>query len=191
MGPQVCWALACPALHALFTRPTCLGPLPLLAPPTQGLGNRRPLVSPKLFPPLLTLDTGWLPVRAAVTGTFWATWLTQGEVQLLRSGPRGFQSPRAGRHWNEAIPVETDKKVKGEETKRGQGRRETTEQRMRRRGTLGKRHKAARPSLAELEPPRQDPRWKVFSTKPLSTLPGTPRAPGLLISPTSVLALLL
>lgn len=22
--------------------------------------------------------------------TFWATWLTQGEVQLLRSGPRGF-----------------------------------------------------------------------------------------------------
>ena len=22
--------------------------------------------------------------------TFWATWLTHGEVQLLRSGPRGF-----------------------------------------------------------------------------------------------------
>lgn len=75
----------------------------------------------------------------AVTGTFWATWLTQGEVQLLRSGPRGFQSPRAGRHWNEAIPVETDKKVKEKEMKRGQGTREETEQRMR-RGTLGKRH---------------------------------------------------
>ena len=42
---------------------------------------------------------------------------------MLRSGPRGFQSPRAGRHWNEAIPVEREtKKAKEKEMKRGQGR---------------------------------------------------------------------
>lgn len=49
----------------------------------------------------------------AAAGTFWATWLTQGEVQLLRSGPRGFQSPRAGRHWKEAIPAGTDRNREG------------------------------------------------------------------------------
>ena len=31
-------------------------------------------------------------------GTFCATWLTHGLVQLLRSGPRGFQTPRPSRH---------------------------------------------------------------------------------------------
>lgn len=56
-------------------------------------------------------------------GTFWATWLTQGEVQLLRSGPRGFQSPRAGRHWKEAIPVGTDTQEQRREPWGGRGRR--------------------------------------------------------------------
>lgn len=36
--------------------------------------------------------------------TFWATWLTHGEVQLLRSGPRGFQEACSAKHWNEAMP---------------------------------------------------------------------------------------
>lgn len=40
---------------------------------------------------------------------------------MLRSGPRGFQSPRAGRHWKEAIPAGTDR----QEQRRGpQGKRE-------------------------------------------------------------------
>lgn len=46
--------------------------------------------------------------------TFCATWLTQGLVQLLRSGPRGFQIPREARHWKEAIPgqsIEVRKEV--------------------------------------------------------------------------------
>lgn len=40
---------------------------------------------------------------------------------MLRSGPRGFQSPRAGRHWKEAIPVGTDRQ---EQRREAQGRRE-------------------------------------------------------------------
>lgn len=57
---------------------------------------------------------------AAATGTFWATWLTQGEVQLLRSGPRGFQSPKAGRHWKEAIPAGTDRQDREGSHKEGE-----------------------------------------------------------------------
>lgn len=39
---------------------------------------------------------------------------------MLRSGPRGFQSPRAGRHWKEAIPAGTDRQ---EQRKGPQGKR--------------------------------------------------------------------
>lgn len=86
--------------------------------PSPGPGGKAQSCLPE---PLSPMSPQWLPLPllgpgsncaclegAAVAGTFWATWLTQGEVQLLRSGPRGFQSPRAGRHWNEAIPVGTD-----------------------------------------------------------------------------------
>lgn len=38
--------------------------------------------------------------------TFCATWLTHGEVQLLRSGPRGFQMTWSAKHWKEAMPGE-------------------------------------------------------------------------------------
>lgn len=92
--------------------------------PTQGLQRTLALAfSPMCLPNFSHRSCYpgfWLACLqgAAVTGTFWATWLTQGEVQLLRSGPRGFQSPRAGRHWNEAIPVEIDKQAREKEMKR-------------------------------------------------------------------------
>lgn len=40
----------------------------------------------------------------SITQTFWATWLTQWEVQLLRSGPFGFQVPLERTHKYEAVP---------------------------------------------------------------------------------------
>lgn len=45
-------------------------------------------------------------ISTATGLTFWATWLTHGEVQLLRSGPRGFHMACSARHRNEAIPEE-------------------------------------------------------------------------------------
>lgn len=56
---------------------------------TQAEGEHRPLT--------ISMATGL---------TFWATWLTQGEVQLLRSGPRGFHMTCSAKHRNEAIPEE-------------------------------------------------------------------------------------
>lgn len=50
---------------------------------------------------------GWRPWAgpdARLAGTFWATWLTQGEVQLLRSGPRGLHIAGETKHWKEAMP---------------------------------------------------------------------------------------
>lgn len=47
-----------------------------------------------------------LAISMATGLTFWATWLTQGEVQLLRSGPRGFHMTCSAKHRNEAIPEE-------------------------------------------------------------------------------------
>lgn len=44
--------------------------------------------------------------------TFWATWLTHGEVQLLRSGPLGFHTTWSAKHWNEAIPGDEDREKK-------------------------------------------------------------------------------
>lgn len=44
--------------------------------------------------------------------TFWATWLTHGEVQLLRSGPLGFHMTWSAKHWNEAIPGDEDREKK-------------------------------------------------------------------------------
>lgn len=46
--------------------------------------------------------------------TFWATWLTHGEVQLLRSGPRGFHMTWSAKHWNDAMPGEEGRKKKQE-----------------------------------------------------------------------------
>lgn len=45
--------------------------------------------------------------------TFWATWLTHGEVQLLRSGPRRLQMTWSAKHWNEAMPGEKQEKRSG------------------------------------------------------------------------------
>lgn len=47
-----------------------------------------------------------LVISTATGLTFWATWLTHGEVQLLRSGPRGFHMTCSAKHRNEAIPEE-------------------------------------------------------------------------------------
>lgn len=47
-----------------------------------------------------------LAISTATGLTFWATWLTHGEVQLLRSGPRGFHMTCSAKHRNEAIPEE-------------------------------------------------------------------------------------
>lgn len=44
--------------------------------------------------------------------TFWATWLTHGEVQLLRSGPRGFHMTWSAKQWNEAMPGEEQREKK-------------------------------------------------------------------------------
>lgn len=44
--------------------------------------------------------------------TFWATWLTHGEVQLLRSGPRGFHMTCSAKHWNEAMPGDEHREKK-------------------------------------------------------------------------------
>lgn len=52
-----------------------------------------------------------LAISTATGLTFWATWLTHGEVQLLRSGPRGFHMTCSARHRNEAIPEE--EKIRG------------------------------------------------------------------------------
>lgn len=104
---------------------------PLVLPPTP----TSPFVPPPHVSPLHfhsparpQPESRCLPARMAAASTFCATWLTQGDVQLLRSGPRGFQSPKAGRHWNEAIPATTDrtKRVKGKE-RRGQRGKEVTE----------------------------------------------------------------
>jgi len=40
--------------------------------------------------------------------------LTHGEVQLLRSGPRGFHSTGEDRHWKEAMPENTKPDVRRE-----------------------------------------------------------------------------
>lgn len=52
------------------------------------------------------------PVGKAPGLTFWATWLTHGEVQLLRSGPRGFHMTCSAKHWNEAIPGDKQREKK-------------------------------------------------------------------------------
>lgn len=125
---------------------------------------------------------------AAVTGTFWATWLTQGEVQLLRSGPRGFQSPRAGRHWNEAIPVEIDKKAKEKEMKRPRtegGNRAEGEQE---RDTWGKVQGHPRPPRVIPPHPRKT-RSRRLSSVSLSQPCLEPLEPELFICPISVLKL--
>lgn len=44
--------------------------------------------------------------------TFWATWLTHGEVQLLRSGPRGFHMTSSAKQWNEAMPGDEHREKK-------------------------------------------------------------------------------
>lgn len=49
--------------------------------------------------------------RDWTTQTFWATWLTQWEVQLLRSGPFGFQVPLERTHKYEAVPGRKTRKV--------------------------------------------------------------------------------
>lgn len=55
--------------------------------------------------------------RGAAPGlTFWATWVTHGEVQLLRSGPRGFHVTCSAKHWKEAMPGDEQR-----EQKRGRG----------------------------------------------------------------------
>lgn len=54
------------------------------------------------------------PRGTAAGLTFWATWLTHGEVQLLRSGPRGFHMTCSAKHWNEAMPGDEQReKTKG------------------------------------------------------------------------------
>lgn len=49
--------------------------------------------------------------------TFWATWLTQWEVQLLRSGPFGCQVPLERTHKYDAVPErkKTKKKTRTEQ----------------------------------------------------------------------------
>ena len=56
--------------------------------------------------------------------TFWDTWLTQGEVQLLRSGPRGFHMTGPAKHWKEAMPADTEREGgKGSHSEKERGRR--------------------------------------------------------------------
>lgn len=52
-------------------------------------------------------------ISAATGLTFWATWLTHGEVQLLRSGPRGFHMTCSTRHRKDAIPKIEKKRNRG------------------------------------------------------------------------------
>lgn len=52
------------------------------------------------------------PGGTALGLTFWATWLTHGEVQLLRSGPRGFHMTCSAKHWNEAMPRDEQREKK-------------------------------------------------------------------------------
>lgn len=108
-----CPCLPSPPLCTLESGPTFLPPRPAthLSPSVSHCSTAPSHPEPSVYRCLR---------GAAATGTFWATWLTQGEVQLLRSGPRGFQSPRAGRHWKEAIPAGTDRQDREGSHKEGE-----------------------------------------------------------------------
>lgn len=142
-GPQLCqgpsYFMHSPFSHAWPAWPLSslsVAPFPCLPSPSQSHPG----------PPARAMC---LSGKGAAAGTFWATWLTQGEVQLLRSGPRGFQSPRAGRHWKEAIPAGTDRQEQERRegwAKAGKGAEREGEKWVRTevRGTRKNRYEAAR-----------------------------------------------